>query len=172
MSSPKDYATVVGEYASFACRFNGSADANRPISPLRSYWVIDTGNEPTLITTNSTNYRITAYQTCSNVEKSCCQFISKLMMYNVTLMSNVTVKCYESFQQQQQSNTLTVNDANGMNYSTGGATLSKHTCVCLCVCVCVCVFMCVYNILCVCAGVYVCTCVLKNVSCDTKVCIN
>ena len=128
VSPPKDYTTVVGEYASFSCLFNGSVTIDNSVSALSSYWAIDYGSTtPIIIYANNTDYHIAVYQTCSKNERPCCQFISKLMVYNATAMLNdATVKCYEFLQQPEQSN-ATVNTQ--MNYVKAEAKLSERVCV-------------------------------------------
>lgn len=123
ISPPKNYTTVVGEYATFSCLFNGSVTMDNSVSALSSYWAIDYGGTPMIIYGNTTNYHISVYQICSKNERPCCQFISKLMVYNSTVMLNkATVKCYEFLQQPQQSN-ATVNTK--VNYVEAEAKLSK-----------------------------------------------
>ena len=117
---PKDYTTVVEEYASFRCLFNGSVTTDNSVNALSSYWAIDYGSTPIIIYANSTDYHIAVYQLCSENERPCCQFISKLMVYNATaLLNDATVKCYEFL---QQSNT-TANTQ--VNYVKAEAKLSK-----------------------------------------------
>ena len=108
-----------------------------PVGALSSYWAIDYGGAPIIVYANTTDYHIAVYQICSKNEQPCCQFISKLMVYNATVMLNkATVKCYEFLQQPQQSN-ATVNTQ--VNYVKAEAKLSKCSLVFVHVCVCVCV---------------------------------
>ena len=141
VSPPKNYTTVVGEYASFSCLFNGSVTES--ISPLSSYWAIDYGNTSVIISRNTTDYHIAVYQTCSSHEDACCQFISKLMVYNAMLsFNNATVKCFEFLQQQQQQpHQLQLQQSNN-NFINADAKFSK--CFCLSMyCVYACISACV-----------------------------
>ena len=110
------------------------------VGALSSYWAIDYGGTPIIIYANTTDYHIAVYQICSKNEQPCCQFISKLMVYNASAMLNdATVKCYEFLQQPQQSN-ATVN-TQVKSYVKAEAKLSKcvflwlGVCPCACVCI-------------------------------------
>ena len=130
----------MGEYASFSCLFNGSVIDQ--LAPITSYWAIDYDNESVIITANTTDYRIAVYQTCSSHEHSCCQFISKLMVYNTTLsFNNATVKCFEFLQQvKQRPYQQQLQHSN--NFINANAKFSKFLFVHLPICLSV--YLCVY----------------------------
>ena len=125
VSKPQDYTTVEGEYASFSCLFNGTIPPQHPFSALVSYWTIDYGSTQQQINDNSTdNHYVAVYQTCLNEKLSCCQFISKLMVHNVTVMlNNATVKCF-AFVQQSNETVKTYGVKN--YYVTDEAKLSEY----------------------------------------------
>ncbi|XP_065885439.1 hemicentin-1-like isoform X2 [Dysidea avara] len=103
LSGPADRTTVGGEVISLECLFRGSYDEMKrlPYSIL-FYWVVkfQSGGDPLIIQKNNTkSYRIAIYQTCLTTNFSCCEFVSKLTIYDTSVdLDGAEVQCYEFLQ--------------------------------------------------------------------------
>jgi len=120
LSGPADFTTVAGEAISFECLYHGNYDKmNRLRYSVVYYWYVKfpNGGKPLVIEDNSTNpYRIATYQTCLTANFSCCEFVSKLTIYDTSVnMDGAEIQCYEF-----------LDTTSNNHYTSANSSLSKY----------------------------------------------
>jgi len=125
LSGPADRTTVSGEVISLECLYHGNYDKmHRLRFSFVYYWVVGfpNGEKPLVIQRNDTkSFRIALYQTCLTSNFSCCEFVSKLTIYDASLnLDGAKVQCYEFMEITGNVN----------NQISANASLSKCCSVC------------------------------------------